>query len=155
MNRKQLRERAERGKLAGMELAANRRPDKVTQGKVALLRALLLSRDGTATIDDATVDLAAEFRDGGKWRGTVCRSLALAGLIAPVGAVKSDRPTRHRGYVTRWRLVDRQKAALFVSRLVAAVDVRILSAAELANQQSETPTGATAGVSVQSTFPEF
>ncbi|MDZ4658700.1 MAG: hypothetical protein SH868_14080 [Bythopirellula sp.] len=153
--REQLRERAEMGKQFGMTLAADAKPDKVTAGKVALLKALLLSADGTATIDDATADLSAEFRDGGKWRGTVCRSLATAGLIRRVDVVQSDRPTRHRGYVTRWRLVDRQQAALFVSRLVASIDVRILSAADLANQKSETPTVGVAGVSEQSTLPVF
>lgn len=150
----QLRERGEAGKLAGMALAADAKPDRVTAGKIAFLRALLKSGDGTATVDDATDDLSATFDDGGKWRGMVCRSLATAGLIVPVAAVKSDRPSRHRGYVTRWRLADRMKAQLLLSRLVAAIDCRILSASHLASK-SETPAGTAAGVSVQSTFPEF
>ncbi len=153
--RKELREQGEAEKLRAMTLAAGAKPDKVTLGKVAFLRALLMSPDGTATIDDATADLAAEFADGGKWRGTVCLSLATAGNIERVGVVKSDRPSRHSGYVTRWRIRDRRKAALLLSRLVAAMDVRLLTAADLVNAKSETPLDATNGVSVQITFPEF
>ncbi len=148
--RKRLRDQAEAGKQAGMTLAANAKPDKV-----AMLRALLVSSDGTATIDDATADLAAEFTDGGKWRGTVCRSLAVAGIIDRVAVVKSDRPSRHRGYVTRWRICDRRKAALLLSRLVAAMDSRLSTAATLATAISETPTVAAAGASVQNSLPGF
>jgi hypothetical protein len=119
MNREQLRERAEAGKLAGMTLAADAKPDKVTAGKIAFLRALLKSPDSTATIDDATEDLTARFRDGGKWRGLICLSLAKAGLIRRVDVVLSRRPSRHRGYVTKWRLMDRNKAALMLLRLSA------------------------------------
>lgn len=154
-NRGQLRQQAEAGKQFGMTLAADAKPDKLATGKVAFLRVLLVSPDGIATIDDATSDLAAEFADGGKWRGTVCRSLATAGIIERVGVVQSDRPSRHRGYVTRWRLRDRHKAALLLTRLVAAMDVRLLTAADLANAKSETPSAATNGVSVQIAFPEF
>jgi len=149
----QLRDRAEAGKLLGMELAATAKPDRVTAGKAAFLRALLVSPDGTATLDDATDDLAAEFCDGGKWRGNVCRSLAMAGITEKVGAECSGRPSRHRGYITRWRLVDRRKAGLLLTGLVASLDSRLSTAAELA--KSEAPTGATAGASAQKTFPLF
>ena len=156
MKREALREQSESAKLAGMEIAAGAKLDKVTSAKIALLRALLRSPDGTATIDDATSDLAAEFSDGGKWRGTVTRSLAIAGLIRRVDVVPSDRPSRHRGYVTRWLLVNRRRAQVLLSRLVAAMDCRIHSAAEaVVPSKSETPAGATAGVSSQLSFPTF
>ncbi len=157
-NPKQLRDRGEVGKLRGMELAANRRPDKVTAGKIAMLRALLTSPDGTATIDDATPDLAESFADGGKWRGPVCRSLSMAKLIESVGVEKSDRPSRHRGYVARWRLVDRCKAQLALSRLVAAQDCRIGAASDMPNSSpinKEPAPGATGTGSVQQSFPQF
>jgi len=150
---KPLRDAAEVAKLRGMELAAAAKLDQVSVGKIALLRALLSSPDGTATIDDATGDLAEEFRDGGKWRGNVCRSLAMARITESVEAVKSDRPSRHRGYVTRWRLVDRRKASLMLAGLVAAMDSRLLTADALA--KSEAPTGTTVEASAQKTFPQF
>lgn len=128
-----LRDRGEVGKLRGMELAAVRRPDRVTAGKVAMLRALLGSPDGTATIDDATADLAERFDDGGKWRGTVCRTLSMAKIIERVSVEKSDRPSRHRGYVTRWLLVDRCKAQVALSRLVAAQDCQVGLASTMPN----------------------
>jgi len=149
----QLRDRAEAGKLLGMELAATAKPDRVTAGRIALLRALLASPDGTATIDDATADLAASYRDGGKWRGNVCRSLATARIVERVGVEKSERPSRHRGYVARWGLIDRRKATLLLTALVAAMDSRLSTAAELA--KSEAPTGATVEASAQKTFPQF
>jgi hypothetical protein len=93
---------------------------RVKAGEVDLLRALLKSPEGTATIDDATADLTAQFRDGGKWRGQICLSLAKAGLIRRFDVVPSTRPSRHRGYVTKWQLVDRQKAVRLLSRLAAS-----------------------------------
>ncbi len=148
-----LRDRGEAAKLLGMTLAANARHDRVSTGKIALLRALLASADGTATIDDATTDLAESFGDGGKWRGTVCRTLAMAQLIERVGVEKSERPSRHRGYVTRWQLVDRRRAGLLLTGLVAAMDSRLSTAAELA--KSEATPGATGAASVQQSFPQF
>jgi hypothetical protein len=93
----------------------------VKNGKMAFLQALLKSPDTTATIDDATDDLSVRFRDGGKWRGLICLSLAKAGLIRRVDVVASRRPSRHRGYVTKWRLIDRKKAALMLLRLSKSV----------------------------------
>jgi len=150
----QLREHGELAKLSGMTLAADAQPDRVTTGKIALLRALLVSPDGTATIDDATDDLAAEYRDGGRWRGSVCRSLAMAGITERVGVEQSERPSRHRGYITRWRLVDRRKASLLLAGLVAAMDARLTTAATLAAAQSETPAVVPAEASMQTTLPE-
>ncbi len=150
-NRDSLRTEGEGRRDVGMALAAASKLDKVTAGKVALLRAMLTAPDGTATIDDATDDLAAEFRDGGKWRGNVTRSLAIGRLIESVGAVKSDRPSRHRGYVTRWRLADRPKAIAYLASLVRSLDSRLTTADALSTAQSETPTVTAAGASEVST----
>ena len=158
-----LREKAEVAKLLGMTLAAGAKPDRVTSGRIALLRALLASPDGTATIDDATDDLAAAYRDGGRWRGSVSRSLATAGITERAGVEQSDRPSRHRGYVARWRLVDRRKAVLLLSRLVAAQDCRVGLASAMPDTSplnreaapasfAEEPAGT---ASSQKIFPQF
>lgn len=109
----------------GMALAAARRPDNVSLGRLAMVRALLRSPDGCATIDDATgpEEIAAEFVDGGRWRGTVTRSLVADGLAEIVGTTRSRRPSRHRGYIARLRLTDRTKAELYLRRMSAALNV--------------------------------
>lgn len=113
----------ERRRDVGMALAGARRPDRVTLGRLAMVRALLRSPNGIATIDDATGpdELAAGFADGGKWRGTVTRSLLIDGLAEVIGTTRSCRPSRHRGYVARLRLVDRCKAELYLRRMTAAM----------------------------------
>ena len=92
-----------------MALAAARRPNNVTLGRLALVRALLRAPDGCATIDDATApaELSEGYPDGGRWRGTVTRSLVADGLAEIVGVARSRRPSRHRGYVARLQLIDR------------------------------------------------
>ena len=95
---------------AGIDLATRRREWMVRRGELALLDALLVSPDGTATTDDATSDIGATYEDGGHWRGSVPRRLAADRIIEDAGAVRSCRPARHRGYVTRWRLRDRTAA---------------------------------------------
>ena len=142
-----LRREGERRKDAGMALAADARPDAILAGKIALLRALLESPDGTATIDDATPDLGVEFGCGGKWRGTVCLGLAQAGQIVRIGVELSKRPSRHCGYVTRWRVVNRSKAKLLLAALLTKLDAKLSTAATLAAAQSEAPAGATAEAS--------
>jgi hypothetical protein len=113
----------ERRRDVGMALAAARRPDKVSLGRLAMVRALLSAPDGIATIDDATgpEELAAEFDDGGKWRGAVTRSLVNDGLAVIVGTTRSRRPSRHRGYVAELRLLDRSKAVDYLRRMSAAL----------------------------------
>lgn len=127
------RDAAEKRKLIGMEAAAlaDGKAAMVDAAKLAMIDALLRSSNGTATIDEATDDLWAKFLDGGKWRGTVTRSLAMARIIRKDSVVKSERPSRHGGYVTRWQLIDRQKAL----QLKAAI------------QQREGPADAAAGPS--------
>jgi hypothetical protein len=126
-----LREIGNAKKQRGMALAAEARAEAVAAGQVALLRALMASDDGTATIDDATDDLTHRFVGGGKWRGTVTSALSRRGIIERIGDRKSDRPTRHRGYVSLWRLKDRNKARQEIERLTAW-----LSAVEKENPQS-------------------
>lgn len=121
-NRDQLQADGERRKAAGISLAAGCREDLIAAGKLAMLDALLSSPDGTATIDDATADLSEQFADGGRWRGAVTRSLAMRRIITPDSVTKSDRPSRHRGYVTRWQLRDRDKAVTLRDRIQQTFD---------------------------------
>ncbi len=99
---------------------------KILKGQVALLAALLAANDGNGTLDDATAKLSEPFEDSGKWRGQITLGLCREGLIESVGAVNSNRRSRHRGLLRRWRLVDRVKARakieslrLFIERLNA------------------------------------
>lgn len=114
-----LRQQGEAAKQHGMTLAADARAEAVAAGQVALLRALLAADDSTGTIDDATDDLDHRFEGGGKWRGTIPSALSRRGIIERIGDRKSDRPTRHRGYVSVWRLRDREKARQEIERLTA------------------------------------
>jgi hypothetical protein len=128
----------------GMALAAARRPDRVTLGRLALVRALLESPDGCGTIDDATTgdELSQGFADGGKWRGTVTRSLVADGLAEFIGTTRSRRPTRHRGYVALLRLANREAAMNYLRRLSAALN-------------NATPQAATCGAAESDTTPSL
>ncbi len=107
----------------GMALAAARRPDQVTLGRLAMLRAMLASPAGTATIDDATGpgEMAVRFADGGQWRGTVTRSLVNDGYATIIATTRSTRPSRHRGYISVMRLVDRSTAQSYIDTMTAAL----------------------------------
>ena len=107
----------------GMAIAAARRPDQVTLGRLAMVRALLGSADGQATIDDATSEdeLSGGFADGGKWRGTVTRSLVQDGIAKIIGTAKSRRKSRHSGYVAKLELVDRDKAQNYLRKMTTAI----------------------------------
>ena len=100
----------ETGKREGMALAAKHKSRAINECKVAFIDALLSSPNSTATIEDADINLNDKFVDGGKWRGSVTRHLALLSIIEPYGYEKSRRPSRHCGTVMRWRLRDRAKA---------------------------------------------
>ncbi len=119
------RAEGERRRDIGMALAAARQPDRVTLGRLAYVQALVDSLDGTATIDDATTpdELASGYEDGGRWRGTVTRSLVADGLAEIVRITRSRRPSRHRGYVALLRLTDRPAAVLYLKRMAAALAV--------------------------------
>lgn len=109
----------------GIALAGARRPDRVTLGRLAMLRAMLQSADGIATIDDATTpdELSHGYVDGGRWRGSVTRSLVADGYAEIVGTTRSTRPSRHRGYISRLRLVDRLAALSHIASMAAALSV--------------------------------
>jgi len=57
-------------------------------------------------------------------------------IIAAEIVDKSDRPSRHRGYVTRWQLRDRDKAVTLRDRIQRAFDEKssTVPAAELKQQ---------------------
>jgi hypothetical protein len=133
----------ERRREIGMALAAARRPDRVTLARWAMLNALLRSPDGTGTIDDATPqnEVVAKYADGGKWRGTVTRSLALDGYTAPTGEYRrTTRPAAHRRPNAVWRLTDRENALAYVRRMTAAFATN-----------ETTPPAATDGVAMNDT----
>jgi hypothetical protein len=117
-----LRKEGDKRRDVGMAFAAARRPDRVTLGRVRMVQALIASPDGKATIDDATTDdeLSTGFADGGKWRGTVTKSIVADGLACIVGATRSNRPSRHRGYVSVLSLTDRTAAEKYVQTMIAA-----------------------------------
>jgi hypothetical protein len=121
-----LRQQGETLKSEGMALAANARPIDVVRGQIALLEALLRSPTGECTLDDATADLAVSFPCGGKWRGQVPLRLAKLGIIEPAGYARSVRPSRHRGFLTRWRLVDREMAVLHLACLEIKLELENL-----------------------------
>ena len=113
----------EQRRNVGMALAGSRRPDRVTLGRLAMLRAMLCTADGIATIDDATTpeELSHGYVDGGRWRGSVTRTLVADGYAEIVGTTRSTRPSRHRGYIARLRLVDRPAAMAHIATMAAAL----------------------------------
>lgn len=72
----------------GMELAARRKEWLIRRDTLRFLDALMAGPDRTASMDDTEDDLAAEFGDGGKWRGSVVRGLASQGLIEMTGVIR-------------------------------------------------------------------
>jgi hypothetical protein len=126
-----LREIGDARKQRGMTLAAANRAEAIATGQIAFLRALLGSTDGVGTIDDGTEDLLLSFDRGGKWRGSIPAALSQRGIIQRVGVTKSSRPSRHRGFVSIWKLTDRAKAQSEIYRLTA-----LLSAGSKENPQS-------------------
>jgi hypothetical protein len=134
----------ERRRDIGMNRAAARRPDRVTLGRLAMLRALLWSADGCGTIDDATpqTEVVAKYADGGKWRGQVTRGLASDGFTEATGEYRrTRRPAAHRRPNAVWRLTDRQKAVEYLGSMTAA----------LAAFNEATPPAATDGVAMTDT----
>jgi hypothetical protein len=102
--------------------------------QLAMLRALLRSPGGTATICDATPNRAESFPDGGKWRGPAIAALALAGLMRHDNdAANSRRPSRKSGLVRRWRLIDAAGARQTVKQLRSTIQRKssTVAAAEL------------------------
>lgn len=128
----------------GMAIAAARRPDQVTLGRLAMVRAMLASPAGTATIDDATkpYEMSVGYADGGQWRGTVTRSLVRDGFATIIGTTRSARPSRHRGYISVMQLLDRTIAQNYLDSMSASLagnDVTPSAATdEVTNTTSET-----------------
>src|SRR5690606_34602407 len=125
--------------------AAARRPDRVTLGRLAFIAALLRSPSGSATIDDGTPpdELAAKYPDGGRWRGSVSRTLAADGYMQKTGEYRpTRRPSGHCRPNAVWQLLDREKAERYVRRMTAAL-------AAYANEA--TPSAATDGVATDTT----
>lgn len=83
---------------------------KIAKGQVELLQALLSKGNKRCTLDDATADLSLKFDDDGKWRGAVTLGLFTDGLIEQAGAENSKRPSRNRGLLRLWILLDESKA---------------------------------------------
>jgi hypothetical protein len=108
---------------SGMKVAASNCPDYITQAKWALAVALLQSPTGTATIDDATPagELVDAYADGGRWRGSVARSLVVEGYAEMIGTTQSVRPSRHRGYIGVLRVKDRDALLAFAKRMSATL----------------------------------
>lgn len=102
----------ERRKLSAHSLLAARREQYILQGRRALLLTLL--RQGTATADDvrAAVELPDEINP--VCMGVVPGTLAVAGIIAADGFVKSTRAESHARPNRVWRLVDRAAAVAWL-----------------------------------------
>lgn len=136
----------EQRKHVGMALAASNNADRVTLGRLSLLASLLRSDTGSATIDDATGadEIRNQFTDGGRWRGTVTKSLVADGFATIDGTTRSLRPSRHRGYVAVLRLADRAGASDYLRNFAEAVE-------SITNEK--TPPAATDGALNQSLAP--
>ncbi len=103
-------ERRKRDALAVLE---TRRKTFVLRARRALLGALL--DRGIATADD--VRHAVELPGGidPKLFGAAPRALAAAGIIACAGYARTSRPAAHARPVTRWELVNRTAALLWLA----------------------------------------
>ncbi len=110
MTPKEGREKGERRAERGIRRAAHDHREDIERDTVRFLDVLLSSADGTATLDAATDDLSMNHRDGGRWRASIPKRLKAEGLIVAERVVKSSRPARHAGYVTEWRVTDRNAA---------------------------------------------
>lgn len=104
------RERGEMRAKHGIKLAAFKHEPEIRRDMLRFLDALLSSPTGCATLDDATDDLRLKHADGGKWRASIPKRLRADGLIVAEQVLKSARPARHAGYLTEWRLIDRDAA---------------------------------------------
>lgn len=101
-HRQQARRQAESAKERGMALAASGRERLTLAGELALLQAIVANPNNQATMDDATDHMTERYADGGRWRGSIPRSLRMRGLIHKAGYTESERASRHRGTVAVW-----------------------------------------------------
>ena len=88
---------------------------RILEGERLLLRVMLASPDGVATLADAcpTEYRDKPFPDGGKWRGAIPKRLNGRGIIGPVvtaggglSALRSYRKARRCGTGVEWKLHD-------------------------------------------------
>ena len=113
------RERGEKRAERGIRRAAYLHEPQIHRDMLRFLDCLLASPTSCATIDAATDDLKRKHADGGKWRASISKRLKTIGLIVAERVVKSTRPGRHAGYLTEWRLIDRQGAEALRAALAA------------------------------------
>lgn len=95
--------------------------DRRRAAQLALLSALLESRDGRASTDDIVRDSNATYDDGGKWLGGAVRELSDDGLIQRCDADRSKRPARHGGLLSIWEIIDRVAVAKRIGQLRASL----------------------------------
>ena len=110
--------RAERG----IKRAAYHHDRQIRRDMLRMLDALLASPTGCATTDDAVDSLTTKHADGGRWRASVPKRLRADGLIVAERVTTSARPARHAGYLTEWRLIDRNAAE--ARRVVLAAEIK-------------------------------
>lgn len=98
------------------------------ESELQILLDLLESPDETAAMTSAPPPYDQKsFSCGGKWRGSIPKSLVRRGIIEAakttngVEAELSTRPTRKGSYVRRWRLKDRMAAQKRVAVLFALI----------------------------------
>ncbi len=91
---------------AGLMRATLNRREMIDREELRFLDCL--AANGEATTDDTVDDLADEYGDGGKWRGSIPLRLAREGLIVEAGWKRSCRPSRHRSKITRWAIANRE-----------------------------------------------
>jgi len=149
------RQQGEALRDAGMALAARRQEWLINRDSLAMLLAIRRSPDRTASTDDAVDDLADQYADGGRWRGMVPQRLSRAGLIIPAGAIKSARPSRHRGFVTLWRGVNDDNIDLEISALRAWLANNPQPQPEPAKPKATEPTPSPGSCPSQNLPPSF
>lgn len=127
---------------------------RIASCQLALLTHLLGANDRCGTIDNATADLSKSFGDDGRWRGYVTLGLHADGIIEPVGAEKSRRPSRNRGLIHRWRLVNADRAKDRINELQRCLEKQnpltagtVAGNSESSNTNSKTENGVTENAS--------
>lgn len=141
----------ERRKADALALLAARRETTIRRAQRALLRALLES--GTATADDVRAAVALLPGIGPKVFGAVPGALARAGIIRRVGYAETCRPAAHARPVSVWTLADRDAAVRWLADHPDLPDLDddqagLHQGLLFDNQETATPTGATAGAAL-------
>lgn len=111
------RQEGETRKLAGMNVASQRKERRIKLAQLAMLDAGMGRPDRSCSSDDMPTDLAAEYADGGKWVGAAVAGTLAAKLVQRIGNRKSARPSRHSTEIKLWRIRDDSKALAFMQEL--------------------------------------